>query len=24
MIALANEAGLFVTGVDRALLRGGQ
>ena len=24
MIALANEAGLFVTGVDRALLRGRQ
>lgn len=24
MIALANETGLFVTGVDRALLRGGQ
>ncbi|MDW5313832.1 LpxI family protein [Rhizobium sp. PL01] len=24
MIALANEAGLFVTGVDRAFLRGGQ
>ncbi|URK87887.1 UDP-2,3-diacylglucosamine diphosphatase LpxI [Rhizobium sp. RCAM05350] len=24
MIALANEVGLFVTGVDRALLRGGQ